>query len=278
MSSQRQVSVAELKRAWRAVQDGTFQNQHPQAYAAEPGLTGSLRSAGARGISVLGCGGAIGATTTALALALALDAPCRLIEGAPPAASGLAGASTAELGERVSGWTHGTREQVLIERAIEPVGPTLPRSRPVELNIPSIGVRSTLMTLGTNPAGSVQVPPLSGGASPGWYRGSPTPGQLGPAVILGHVHDDAGPAVFYDLSGLKPGARVSITRADHRVAVFRVERVDSYPKDQFPTTQVYGNTDRAELRLITCGTWNPDTRTYERNIVVYAALVAAHPE
>lgn len=157
------------------------------------------------------------------------------------------------------------------------VGPTLPRSLPVELDIASIGVHSALMTLGTNPDGSVQVPPLGGGAPAGWYRGSPTPGQLGPAVILGHVHDDAGPAVFYDLGGLKPGARVAITRADHRVAVFRVERVDSYAKDGFPTTEVYGNTDRAELRLITCGAWSPATRTYEHNIVVYAVLVASHP-
>lgn len=122
MSSQRQVSVAELKRAWRAVQDGTFQDQ--QGYAAEPGLVEALRSAGGRVLPVLGCGGGVGASTTALALALALDAPCRLIDGAPPAASGLAGASTAELGERVTGWTHGTREQVLIERAIDPVGPS----------------------------------------------------------------------------------------------------------------------------------------------------------
>jgi hypothetical protein len=123
VSSQRQVSVAELKRAWRAVQDGAFQDQ-PQPYAAEPGLVETLRPVGGRVIPVLGCGGGIGASTTALALALAIDAPCRLIDGAPPAASGLAGASTAELGERVTGWTHGTREQVTIERATEPVGPS----------------------------------------------------------------------------------------------------------------------------------------------------------
>lgn len=158
------------------------------------------------------------------------------------------------------------------------VGPVLPRSKPVTLDIKSIGVHSTLTTLGTNSDGSVQVPSLDGGAPAGWYRGSPTPGQLGPAVILGHVDDDQGPAVFYDLGDLKPGARVRVTRADHRVAVFKVERVDSYPKDQFPTTEVYGNTDRAELRLITCGgTWNPDIGHYDHNIVAYAKLVSSHP-
>ncbi|WP_238384618.1 class F sortase [Segeticoccus rhizosphaerae] len=158
------------------------------------------------------------------------------------------------------------------------VGPVLPRSKPVRLDITSIGVHSTLITLGTNPDGSVQVPPLDGGAPAGWYRGSPTPGQLGPAVILGHVDDDQGPAVFYDLGDLEPGARISVARADHRVAVFRVDRVDSYPKDRFPTTEVYGNTDRAELRLITCGgTWNPTIGHYDHNIVAYATLVSSHP-
>lgn len=117
MSSQRQVAVAELKRAWRAVQDGAFHDQQP--YAAQPGPPEALLSAGGRVIPVLGCGGGVGASTTALALALATDAPCRLIDAAAPAASGLAGASTAELGERVPGWTHGTREQAFIERATE---------------------------------------------------------------------------------------------------------------------------------------------------------------
>ena len=122
MSSQRQVSVAELKRAWRAVQDGAYQ-ENQQPCAAEPGPLEALRCVAGRVIPVLGCGGGLGASTTALALALAIDAPCRLIDAAPRAASGLVGASTAELGERVTGWTHGTRERVLIERATEPARP-----------------------------------------------------------------------------------------------------------------------------------------------------------
>lgn len=158
------------------------------------------------------------------------------------------------------------------------LGPVLARSKPVTLDIKSIGVHSTLMTLGTNADGSVQVPSLLGGAPAGWYRGSPTPGQLGPAVILGHVDDDKGPAVFYDLGALKPGAKVSVTRADHSVAVFKISKVASYYKDQFPTLEVYGNTYRAELRLITCGgTFNKAIGHYDHNIVAYATLVSSHP-
>lgn len=114
MSTQRQPSVGELQRAWRAVQAGAFQNE--QSYAAQPGAAASLASAGGRVIPVLGCGGGVGASTTALALALAVDAPCRLIDAGLPATSGLAGASTAELGERATGWSEGTRERIVIER------------------------------------------------------------------------------------------------------------------------------------------------------------------
>lgn len=121
MSSQRQVTVAELQRAWRAVQDGAFQDHHTP-YAAQPGLAASLRPAGGRLIPVLGCAGGAGASTTSLALALAVDAPCRLVDTAAPSMSGLAGASTAEHGQHTPGWSRGTRDQVVIDRPTGPAG------------------------------------------------------------------------------------------------------------------------------------------------------------
>ncbi|MEP7034508.1 MAG: class F sortase [Dermatophilaceae bacterium] len=151
----------------------------------------------------------------------------------------------------------------------------LGRSVPVRLLIPAILVDTTLMELGLKADGSMQVPPS--GFPAGWYAGAPTPGELGPAVIVGHV-DWKGPGVFFDVHKLKPGDRVSITRKDGNTPVFRVTRVQEYPKDQFPTTAVYGNIDHAGLRLITCGgTFNPRTRHYEDNIVVFADLVAPVP-
>jgi len=160
-----------------------------------------------------------------------------------------------------------------------PVGPVLARAVPVELDIPAIGVRSALEQLGLNPDRSVQVPPLARDSHAGWYKYSPTPGQLGPSVILGHVDSaEYGPGVFFRLGALRPGDAVSVRRADRTVAVFRVERVVSYPKNQFPTLAVYGNTADAALRLITCGgRFNPSTRNYESNIVAYASLVFSHP-
>jgi Sortase domain len=157
-------------------------------------------------------------------------------------------------------------------------GPVLPAAQPTHLSIPAIAVDSDVHDLGINPDRTVQVPPLGQDSWAGWYRYSPAPGQLGPSIMLGHI-DSAryGPGVFFRLGALRPQDTVSITRADHTVAVFRIERVVRYAKAHFPTAEVYGNTDRAALRLITCGgTFDPSVRSYEDNIVAYAALVSSH--
>jgi len=148
----------------------------------------------------------------------------------------------------------------------------LARSTPVRVQIASISVDSTLMNLGLRKDGSMEVP--SGGFPAGWYNGGPTPGELGPAVIAGHV-DMNGPGVFYKLHDVKAGDQVTVTRADGSKPVFRVTRVAQYLKDQFPTKLVYGNIDHPGLRLITCGgTFNSQTGHYEDNLVVFADLVS----
>jgi sortase (surface protein transpeptidase) len=127
------------------------------------------------------------------------------------------------------------------------------------------------MALGLRSDGSMQVPP--GGFPAGWYTGGPTPGELGPSVIAGHI-DTNGPGVFYRLRNVTPGDRVRVTRADGEKVVFRVTRVARFPKNQFPTHQVYGNINHAALRLITCGgTFNSRSGHYEDNLVVFADLV-----
>jgi sortase (surface protein transpeptidase) len=148
------------------------------------------------------------------------------------------------------------------------------RSRPIALDIPSIGVHTrTVVRLGRLADGGLEVP--ADFDTPGWYEPGPAPGQFGPAVIAGHVDSKRGPAVFYRLGALRPGASVRVTRQDGAVATFRVDRVARYPKNRFPTMQVYGNvTRRAELRLITCGgRFNSATGHYVDNTVAFAHLV-----
>ncbi len=157
-------------------------------------------------------------------------------------------------------------------------GPVLPASRPVSISIPRINVDSSLLHLGLNGDGTVQVPPLDDpNSKAGWYTGSPTPGAEGPAVILGHV-DSAryGPGVFYSLGALTPGDTVDVARADRSTARFRVDAVRRYTKDAFPTQEVYRNIDHAGLRLITCGgTFDAARGSYESSIIVFASLVSS---
>jgi sortase (surface protein transpeptidase) len=150
----------------------------------------------------------------------------------------------------------------------------LPDSRPVALAIPSIGVSSRVQRLGQTADGTMEVPaPGPHYDEAGWYRYSPTPGSIGPAVIVGHV-DSAkyGPSVFARLGSLRPRDKVRVTRADGSVAVFAVDDVRRFRKARFPTQLVYGDTDHAALRLITCG--GPLERGHYRdNIVVRASLI-----
>ena len=151
---------------------------------------------------------------------------------------------------------------------------TLPRSRPVGLSIPSIGVRaSTVVNLGKDVNGNLQVPKDFG--TPGWFTDGPAPGQYGPAVIAGHVDSTNGPAIFYRLGALRRGAAVVVSRADGSTARFSVDKVERYAKNRFPTVAVYGDTThRSELRLITCaGTFDRSTGHYLDNVVAYAHLV-----
>ena len=144
---------------------------------------------------------------------------------------------------------------------------------PVRLQIPAIGVSTPLVKLGRLPDGSLEVP--KDWDTAGWYDKGPRPGQPGPAVILGHVDSKTGPAVFYQLRALRPGDTVRVGLADGRVLVFRVQRVQRYPKDEFPTEAVYFPTLNRELRLITCGgEFDYAARSYLDNIVVYADLAS----
>ena len=157
-------------------------------------------------------------------------------------------------------------------------GPSLPRSLPVSVKIPAIGVDSKLLHLGLNSDGTIQVPSLetsSGEAA--WYKYSATPGQIGSSVIEGHLDSIQGPAVFFRLGALRPGDIVDVTLADGITAIFRVTGVREYAKSRFPTKAIYGATDYAGLRLITCGgTFDYATGHYLSSTVVFASLTSSH--
>ena len=150
------------------------------------------------------------------------------------------------------------------------VGPS--SSDPAFVDIPAIGATSTVEELGTLLDGRLETPVDF--MKVGWWAGGTVPGQKGPAVLAGHLDSYQGPAIFARLNLLKTGDRVTVARRDGIVLHFAVTRVDRYPKDLFPAAQVYGPTDQAELRLITCGgRFDRGAHSYTDNTVVYARLV-----
>lgn len=152
-------------------------------------------------------------------------------------------------------------------------GPILPSSAPVALRIPKLSLETSFVPpLGLLENGEVAVPDSD--TKVGWYKYSPTPGALGPAVILGHVDSYAGPAVFFSLGQLEPGDDVYVDREDGTTAHFKIESLERPSQSAFPTERVYGNIDHAGLRLITCsGVYVRGTARYTHNLIVYARLV-----
>jgi hypothetical protein len=146
-------------------------------------------------------------------------------------------------------------------------------ARPAFISIGSIGTTTSLVELGRNGDGTLEVPEDFGIA--GWWRYGPRPGDPGPAVITGHLDSVRGPGVFAKLGRVKPGDDVVVTRRDGVQVRFIVTRIDRYPKRAFPTRNVYGPTDASELRVITCGgNFDRQQRSYDDNIVVFARLAS----
>ncbi|MFM1727554.1 class F sortase [Prescottella soli] len=174
--------------------------------------------------------------------------------------------------------TEGPPQPNVVQQAPGPVVDTgtapgsIAATRPVRLSIPAIDVDSDLMNLGLDASGALEVPPS--GFPAGWYSGSPVPGELGPAVIAGHVDWGGKPGVFFRLHELAPGDEIYADRTDGLTEVFRVASVERYAKDAFPTAKVYGDIDHPGLRLITCGgEFDTAARSYRDNTVVFADLV-----
>ncbi|MCE7005855.1 class F sortase [Kibdelosporangium philippinense] len=169
-----------------------------------------------------------------------------------------------------------TGQQSIVEDNATPAKgvASLPASTPTEIVIPKIGARSSLIPLGLNADQTIQVPPVDQPMQAGWYDKARTPGELGPAVILGHVDGKKKPGIFFRLKEMAVGDEVSVSRQDGTTAHFKVTHVEQIAKKEFPSEKVYGDTYGSELRLITCGgTFDHAAHSYKDNIIVYATLV-----
>ncbi|WP_328748905.1 class F sortase [Streptomyces sp. NBC_00285] len=156
--------------------------------------------------------------------------------------------------------------------APEPERPTAPNApvAPAEVAVPSVGITSSLMKLGLNTDGTVEVPPAEKGMTAGWYTGGAVPGEVGAAVIIGHNDTRFGKAVFHDLKKITKGADITVTDMTGEAVHFTVTATESVGKTAFPTEKVYGPTRDRALRLITCdGDFDAQGHPVN-NLIVYA--------
>ena len=154
-----------------------------------------------------------------------------------------------------------------------PAGPVLPRSKPVRLLIPEISVDAPFTDLAIGAKGQLQPPPAADTNLVGWYAKGVSPGERGTSIIAGHVDTKTSAAVFARLGQLDEGDVFHVRRADGRKASFEVDALETFAKDEFPSKRVYGDTDRSEVRLITCaGDYDRKAKDYTDNLVVFAHL------
>lgn len=162
---------------------------------------------------------------------------------------------------------------------------------PVGISIPAIGLNNRdFMQVGLTSRKKLEVPPLSMPKTIGWYRSSRVPGDPPPpgctfesdcvssAILGAHVNANGVPGAFAKLALVKVGALVEVERADNKLAVFKITKVQILLKKAFPTKQVYGTVTKPELRLLTCGPGELETlpdgsRSYKNQTIIYASLV-----
>ncbi|MET9563460.1 class F sortase [Streptomyces tauricus] len=141
------------------------------------------------------------------------------------------------------------------------------------IRIPAIQVDAPAVPVGLDMEGWVDAPPPEDPNLAGWFSGAVSPGEKGTAVVVGHVDNQQGPAVFYGLGALKKGNRVEVGRRDGKTAVFEIYGIEVFEKNNFPGDRVYGNTGQPELRVITCGGGFSKQNGYDGNVVAFARLV-----
>jgi hypothetical protein len=149
----------------------------------------------------------------------------------------------------------------------------LPYSAVERVRIPALQIDAPVIPVGLDTSGWVAAPPPADPNLAGWFSGAVSPGEKGTAVIVGHVDNREGPAVFYGLGALGKGHHIEVRRQDGRTAVFEVYGNEVFDKAHFPGDRVYGNKGAPELRVITCGGEFVDGN-YAGNVVVFARMVA----
>jgi sortase A len=147
-----------------------------------------------------------------------------------------------------------------------------PGDEPARLQIPSLGVNAAVQQTGLTKSGAMGVP--TNFTDVAWYKYGPVPGQLGSAVIDGHVDNGLSlPGVFKHLGDIQKGADMYVVTKKGETLHFVVTDIESYPYKSVPTSMIFTRADKARLNLITCeGHWVQGEKTYDQRLVIFAEL------
>ncbi|GAA4095107.1 class F sortase [Nonomuraea soli] len=160
-------------------------------------------------------------------------------------------------------------------KVVKPFASSKGKARPTRIRIPKIKVNAPIGSVSVDDKGQLGTPSLTKPNLTAWYRFSPVPGEVGPAIINGHVNTRKGAAVFNRLHELAKGDQIYVYRSDGKVVRYTVSGIEQVGKSSFPTKRVYDNTSDSQLRLITCGgVYNKTDHSYTDNVIVYATLTA----
>jgi len=145
------------------------------------------------------------------------------------------------------------------------------------LVIPAIGVDAPVEPVGVLPNGILNVPQKNRWTGVGWYKDGPIPGQMGSAIIDGHLNRPGGvPAVFWHLDQLHIGDVVTVVDTQGQALHFQVVQVQAYQPDKAPLEKIYRDTSGIYLNLITCaGSWIPSQHQTAKRLIVYAKKLQA---
>ncbi|HEU5114883.1 MAG TPA: class F sortase [Candidatus Paceibacterota bacterium] len=160
----------------------------------------------------------------------------------------------------------------LPQYAVPTVVSTTTGALPTRLSIPRLGIDTNVQLVGITASHNMATP--HGFSDVGWYKYGTVPGNIGSAVIAGHVDNGLGLAgVFKHLNQIQRGDDIYVTNSQGEKLHFTVDRVEAFDYQNVPTDTIFNRSNAAHLNLITCeGVWVPSDRTYDHRLVVFSTL------
>lgn len=139
---------------------------------------------------------------------------------------------------------------------------------PLRITIPKIHVDALIEYVNQTSDGAMDVPTNS--LDVGWFTLGPLPGEIGTAIIDGHVDSENGTAgVFQKLNQLSTGDIFYIEETTGKSIAFIVEESRTFNSTN--SIENFNQSTGSHIVLITCnGIWNTIQKKYTKRLIVFA--------